>query len=112
MNKHARNSQYFATTKECRRRINQFFTSTLPKIVGSLSCTINDNFQQFRPAFRRCLGISYNKLTTTNYLSEFQTSYLQQAIDINITQENALSNAKQSVLWYSTTPYHGFVHIQ
>jgi hypothetical protein len=44
MNKHARNSQYFATTKECRRRINQFFTNTLPEIAGSLSSTINDNF--------------------------------------------------------------------
>jgi transposase len=30
MNKYARNSQYFATTKEFRRRINQFFTTTLP----------------------------------------------------------------------------------
>ena len=51
MNKYARNSQYFATTKEFRRRINQFFTTTLPAIADSLGSTINDNFQQFKPAF-------------------------------------------------------------
>ena len=51
MNKHARNSQYFATTKEFRERIIQFFTTTLPEIADSLGSTINDNFQQFKPAF-------------------------------------------------------------
>ena len=51
MNKYARNSQYFATTKKFRRRINQFFTTTLPTIADSLGSTINDNFQQFKPAF-------------------------------------------------------------
>ncbi|MFT6987905.1 MAG: transposase [Psychromonas sp.] len=51
MNKHARNSQYFATTKEFRRRITHFFTTTLPDIADSLGSTINDNFQQFKPAF-------------------------------------------------------------
>lgn len=51
MNKHTRNSQYFATTKEFRRRINQFFTSTLTELTGSLGSAINDNFQQFKPAF-------------------------------------------------------------
>jgi transposase len=51
MNKYARNSQYFATTKEFRRRINQFFTTTLPAIADSLGSTINDNFQQFKPAY-------------------------------------------------------------
>ena len=50
MNKHARNSQYFATTQEFRRRIRHFFTTTLPDIADSLSSTINDNFQQFKPA--------------------------------------------------------------
>ncbi len=50
MNKHARNSQYFATTKEFRRQIGRFFTTTLPDIADSLSSTINDNFQQFNPA--------------------------------------------------------------
>ncbi|MFT5298055.1 MAG: hypothetical protein ACI9YH_004102, partial [Colwellia sp.] len=43
--------QYFATTKEFRRRINQFFTTTLPAIADSLGSTINDNFQQFKPAY-------------------------------------------------------------
>jgi transposase len=49
MNKHARNSQYFATTKEFRRQIGRFFTTTLPDIADSLGSTINDNFQQFNP---------------------------------------------------------------
>jgi hypothetical protein len=44
MNKDARNSQYFTTTKEFRQRINQFFTTTLPVIADSLGITINDNF--------------------------------------------------------------------
>lgn len=51
MNKHARNNQYFATTKEFRRRITQFYTITLPEIAESLGSTINDSFQQFKPAF-------------------------------------------------------------
>jgi hypothetical protein len=51
MNKYARNSQYFVTTKEFRRRINLFFTTALPAIADSLGSTINDNFQQFKPAF-------------------------------------------------------------
>ncbi|MDT8370814.1 MAG: IS630 family transposase, partial [Gammaproteobacteria bacterium] len=51
MNKQARNNHYFATTKEFRERITQFFTTTLPKIADSLGSTINDNFQQFKPAF-------------------------------------------------------------
>lgn len=51
MNKHARNSQYFATAKEFRARIAQFFTATLPDIAGALGSTINDNFQRFNPAF-------------------------------------------------------------
>jgi transposase len=51
MNKYARNGQYFATSKEFRQRINLFFTTTLPAIADSLGSTINDNFQQFKPAF-------------------------------------------------------------
>jgi transposase len=51
MNKHAGNSQYFATTKVFRRQIGHFFTTTLPDIVDPLGGTINDNFQQFNPAF-------------------------------------------------------------
>jgi transposase len=50
MNKHARNSQYFATNKEFRRQIGRFFTTTLPDIADLLGSTINDNFQQFNPA--------------------------------------------------------------
>ena len=50
MNKHARNSQYFATTKEFRERIDRFFTTTLPEIADSLGSTINDNFQKLKPA--------------------------------------------------------------
>jgi transposase len=50
MNKHARNSQYFTTTKEYRQQIGRFFTTTLPDIADSLGRTINDNFQRFNPA--------------------------------------------------------------
>ncbi len=50
MNKHARNSQYFATTKEFRYKIDQFFKITLPDIADSLGSTINDNFQRLKPA--------------------------------------------------------------
>jgi transposase len=51
MNKHAINSQYFSATIEFRERITQFFTTTLPEISDSLGSIINDNFQQFKPAF-------------------------------------------------------------
>jgi transposase len=49
MSKHARNSQYFETTKEFRRQVGRFFTTELPDIAYSLGSTINDNFQQFNP---------------------------------------------------------------
>jgi hypothetical protein len=47
MNRHARNSQYFAATKNFRRQIGRFFTTTLPDIADSPGSTINDNFQHF-----------------------------------------------------------------
>jgi transposase len=50
MNKHARNGQYFATTKEFRRKITDFFSITLPEIADTLGDTINDNFQKLKPA--------------------------------------------------------------
>jgi len=50
MNKHARNSHYFATTTAFRKRIDQFFTTTLPNIASSLNSTINDNFQKLESA--------------------------------------------------------------
>lgn len=50
MNKYARNSQYFATAKAFRERIDQFFTTTLPDIAESLNSTINDNFQKLESA--------------------------------------------------------------
>jgi hypothetical protein len=50
MNKHAKNSQYFSTTKEFRWQVRRIFTTTLPDIADSLRSTINDNFQQFNPA--------------------------------------------------------------
>lgn len=50
MNKHARNSRYFATTKEFREQIDRFFTTTLPDISESLNSTINDNFQMLKSA--------------------------------------------------------------
>lgn len=50
MNEHARNNQYFATAKEFRQKIEQFFTTTLPSIAKSLDSTINDNFQRLKSA--------------------------------------------------------------
>ena len=50
MNKHARNSRYFATAKEFREQIDRFFTTTLPDISESLNSTINDNFQILKSA--------------------------------------------------------------
>lgn len=46
MNEHARNNQYFSTTKQFRQRIEQFFDITLPQIADSLNTRINDNFQR------------------------------------------------------------------
>ena len=45
MNEHVRNNQYFASAKEFRRRINEFFEVTLPEIGDTLNGRINDNFQ-------------------------------------------------------------------
>lgn len=50
MNDKARNGEYFASTKEFRRRISDFFTVTLPEIADSLDSWINDNFQVLKPA--------------------------------------------------------------
>lgn len=47
MNEHARNNRYFATAKEFRRHINEFFDTTLPNIGPTLNSRINDNFQTF-----------------------------------------------------------------
>lgn len=47
MNEHARNSQYFATAKAFRQRIDEFFDCTLPLIGHTLTSRINDNFQTF-----------------------------------------------------------------
>lgn len=46
MNEHARNNHYFATAKEFRQKIEQFFTDTLPEIGATLNSRINDNFQR------------------------------------------------------------------
>ncbi len=50
MNEKARNGKYFASTKEFRRRISEFFTITLLKVAESLDSWINDNFQILKPA--------------------------------------------------------------
>ena len=49
MNEKARNGEYFASTKEFRRRISEFFTITLPEIADTLDSWINDNFQILKP---------------------------------------------------------------
>jgi transposase len=47
MNEHARNNRYFATAKDFRWHINNFFDVTLPNIGNPLDSRINDNFQTF-----------------------------------------------------------------
>ena len=50
MNEHARNNRYFATAKQFRREIADFFEHTLPAIGDTLNGRINDNFQTFKSA--------------------------------------------------------------
>ena len=44
MNEKVRNNRYFATAKEFRRNIDNFFNVTLPNIGANLNGRINDNF--------------------------------------------------------------------
>ncbi len=50
MHEHARNNIYFPTKASFRDAINRFFDVTLPKVAGSLTTRINDNFQVLKPA--------------------------------------------------------------
>ncbi len=50
MNEHVKNNHYFATAKELRERIDEFFEVTLPEISETLTCQINDNFQTLKSA--------------------------------------------------------------
>lgn len=51
MNEKVRNNRYFATAKEFRRNIDNFFDVTLPDIGANLNGRINDNFQLFSQVF-------------------------------------------------------------
>jgi hypothetical protein len=51
MNEHVRNNKYFATAKEFREKIDEFFSQTLPKIGDILESRINDNFQVLKSAY-------------------------------------------------------------
>ena len=50
MNEYVRNNRYFATAKEFREKIDEFFREILPKIGSKLSSRINDNFQVLKHA--------------------------------------------------------------
>ena len=50
MNKHIKNNKYFATAKEFRDKIDEFFSQTRPKIADILGRSINDNFQLINSA--------------------------------------------------------------
>jgi transposase len=50
MNEHVRNNKYFATAKEFRDKIDEFFSQTLPKIGDILESRINNNFQVLNSA--------------------------------------------------------------
>jgi len=49
MNEHVRNNKYFATAKEFRNKIDEFFSQTLLKIGDILESRIN-NFQLLNSA--------------------------------------------------------------
>lgn len=44
MNEHVRNNKFFASAKEFRQAIFEFFKNTLPTIASTLTSRINDNF--------------------------------------------------------------------
>ena len=50
MNEHVRNNKYFATAKEFRCAIDNFFINILPSIGDTLGSRINDNFQVLKSA--------------------------------------------------------------
>jgi transposase len=50
MNEHFRNNKYFATSKEFREKIDEFFSQTLPEIGDILESRINDDFQVLKSA--------------------------------------------------------------
>ena len=50
MNEHVRNNTYFATAKEFRDKIDEFFIQTLPKLGDILGSRINDKFQVLNSA--------------------------------------------------------------
>ena len=50
MNEYVRNNKYFATAKEFRDKIDEFFSQTLPNLGDILASRINDNFQVLNSA--------------------------------------------------------------
>jgi len=58
MNEYVRNNKYFATAKEFRDKIDEFFIKTLPKIGDELKMRITDNFQVLTSASEhvRCIN--------------------------------------------------------
>lgn len=50
INEHVRNNKYFATAKEFRWAIDNFFINILPSIGDTLGSRINDNFQVLKSA--------------------------------------------------------------
>lgn len=50
MNEHVRNNTYFPSKVAFTSAIKEFFNVTLPKVAGSLTSRITDNFQLPEPA--------------------------------------------------------------
>lgn len=50
MNEHVRNNTYFPSKVAFTSAIKEFFNVTLPKVAGSLTSRITDNFQLLEPA--------------------------------------------------------------
>lgn len=58
MNEYVRTNKYFATAKEFRDKIDEFFIKTLLKIGDELKMRITDNFQVLTSASKhiRCIN--------------------------------------------------------
>ena len=90
MNEHVRNNIYFPTKATFTSAIKEFFNVTLPKVAGSITSRITDNFQLLEPAPSSWTGIV---LIATKTLRLFRSSNYAQIMnhfldwpDYNVSQ--------------------------
>ena len=70
MNEHVRNNKYFATAKEFRCAIDNFFINILPSLGDTLGSRINDNFQVLKSASWSGMGIYPTEIETLDLSAE------------------------------------------